>query len=108
MTISQPVDRALAEAHNIQGIFFVVTPNPAELRRIADLAEHGDLRPIIARTFPLAEAAVAYGPPPDLEPTRKDDPGGPIMITAGGCTARAGPEHLSSARLALLRARARE
>ena len=64
VTLSQPPDSALAEAHGVQGIFFVVTPNRADLERIAKLAEHGELRPIIARTFPLAEAETAYGPPP--------------------------------------------
>jgi len=54
----------VAERHGVQGIFFVVSSDPGELRRIADLADEGKLRPVIARTFPLAEAAVAYGPPP--------------------------------------------
>lgn len=48
----------------VRGIFFVVSANADELRQIADLADQGQLRPIVAQTFPLAEAAVAYGPPP--------------------------------------------
>lgn len=66
VTLAQPVDQSTAESHGIHGIFFVVASDRDELRRIADLAEHGDLRPIIALTLPLAEAAVAYGPPPAI------------------------------------------
>jgi NADPH:quinone reductase-like Zn-dependent oxidoreductase len=54
----------MAERHEIQGIFFVVASDPDELRRIADLAEQDELRPVIARTLPLADASTAYGPPP--------------------------------------------
>jgi NADPH:quinone reductase-like Zn-dependent oxidoreductase len=64
VTLAQPPDQSLAERHGVQGIFFVVTSDPDELRRIADLAEQGALRPVIARTLPLADAATAYGPPP--------------------------------------------
>ena len=64
MTLAQPLDQSLAERHGIQGIFFVVESDPDELRRITDLAERGELRPVIARTLPLADAAMAYGPPP--------------------------------------------
>jgi len=54
----------MAERHGIQGIFFVVASDPGELGRITDLAEQGKLRPVIARTLPLADAPIAYGPPP--------------------------------------------
>jgi NADPH:quinone reductase-like Zn-dependent oxidoreductase len=64
VTLAEPLDQSVAERHGVQGIFFVVSSDPGELRRIADLADEGKLRPVIARTFPLAEAAVAYGPPP--------------------------------------------
>ena len=64
MTLAQPLDQSMAERHGIQGIFFVVASDPGELRRITDLAEQGKLRPVIARTLPLADASIAYGPPP--------------------------------------------
>lgn len=64
VTLTQPFDQSLADKHGIRGIFFVVSPNADELRQIADLADQGQLRPIVSQTFPLAEAAVAYGPPP--------------------------------------------
>ena len=63
VTLSQPLDEAMAERHGIQGIFFVVASDPDELRHIANLAHQGGLRPIVARTLPLADASIAYGPP---------------------------------------------
>ena len=64
VTLAQPLDQSMAERHGIQGTFFVVASDPGELRRITDLAEQGKLRPVIARTLPLADASIAYGPPP--------------------------------------------
>ncbi len=64
VTLAQPPDQSMAERHGIQGIFFIVASDPDELRRIADLAEQSELRPVIARTLPLADASIAYGPPP--------------------------------------------
>ena len=64
VTLAQPPDPSMAERHGIQGTYFVVASDPNELRRIADLADQGELRPVIARTLPLADAARAYGPPP--------------------------------------------
>jgi NADPH:quinone reductase-like Zn-dependent oxidoreductase len=64
VTLAEPPDQSLTERHAIQGIFFIVASDRDELRRIADLAEQGELRTAIARTLPLADAAIAYGPPP--------------------------------------------
>jgi hypothetical protein len=89
VTLAQPPDQSIAERHRIQGIFFVVASDPDELRRIADLAEQGELRPVIARRLPLADASIAYGPP---LATRKDRLSGPAM------TSRAPPDR-STARI---------
>jgi NADPH:quinone reductase-like Zn-dependent oxidoreductase len=75
VTLAQPLDQSSAERRGIQGIFFVVASDPDELRHIADLAEQGELRPVIARTLPLADASVAYGPP--LAPRR---PGKTVLV----------------------------
>ena len=64
VTLAEPPDQSMTERHAIQGIFFIVASDRDELRRIADLAEQGELRTAIARTLPLADAAIAYGPPP--------------------------------------------
>jgi len=75
VTLAQPPDQSVAERHGIQGIFFIVASDPEELRHIADLAERGELRPVVARTLPLAAATTAYGPPP--APRR---PGKTVMV----------------------------
>ena len=64
VTLAQPPDQSMAERHGVKGIFFVVASDPDELRRIADLAEQGELRPVIARTLPLTDASIAYAPSP--------------------------------------------
>jgi NADPH:quinone reductase-like Zn-dependent oxidoreductase len=64
VTLAEPPDQSMTERHAIQGIFFIVASDRDELRRIADVAEQGELRTVIARTLPLADAAIAYGPPP--------------------------------------------
>jgi NADPH:quinone reductase-like Zn-dependent oxidoreductase len=75
VTLAQPPDQSMTERRGIKGIFFIVASDPDELRRIADLAEQGQLRPVIARTFPLADASIAYGPPPAPRP-----PGKTVMV----------------------------
>jgi NADPH:quinone reductase-like Zn-dependent oxidoreductase len=40
-------------------VFFIVTADAAELARLAELADSGRLRPVISRTFPLAEGRQA-------------------------------------------------
>lgn len=64
VTLSEPPDQSLATARGIEAIFFVVSSDRGDLGRVASLADEGRLRPIIARTLPLAEAAAAYSPPP--------------------------------------------
>jgi len=64
VTLSGPVDASRAEAAGIEGTFFVVAPDPGALRHLGALADRGELRPVVARTLPLAEAAAAYGPAP--------------------------------------------
>jgi NADPH:quinone reductase-like Zn-dependent oxidoreductase len=71
VSLTQPPDQSMAERHGIQGIFFIVASDPGELQRIADLAEQGELRPVIARTLQLADASTAYGPPPAPRPPGK-------------------------------------
>jgi NADPH:quinone reductase-like Zn-dependent oxidoreductase len=41
-------------------MFFVVTPDPAELTRLAELADGGRLRPVVSQTFPLQEGRRAF------------------------------------------------
>ena len=41
-------------------MFFVVRPDCEELERIAAMVDAGELRPVVARTFPLADGRAAY------------------------------------------------
>ena len=64
VTLAEPPDQSMAERHGIQGIFFIVASDPEELQLIAERAEASELRPVVARTLPLADASTAYGPTP--------------------------------------------
>ncbi len=44
----------------IQGAFFIVQANSAQLEEIARLIDAGQLRPVVAAVFPLAQARQAY------------------------------------------------
>jgi len=41
-------------------MFFVVTPDPAELAKLAELVDDGRLRPVISQAFPLRDGRRAY------------------------------------------------
>jgi NADPH:quinone reductase-like Zn-dependent oxidoreductase len=66
VTLSAPPAPELTEGRDVTAMFFVVGPDPAELRRIAELVDDGSLRPIVAQTFPLAEGRSAYEQGPQL------------------------------------------
>jgi len=44
----------------ITAVYFVVEPNRQQLAELASLADGGDLRPLVDRVFPLAEARAAF------------------------------------------------
>jgi NADPH:quinone reductase-like Zn-dependent oxidoreductase len=44
----------------VHATFFVVTPDPAELGRLAALVDEGKLRTLVSQTFPLADGREAY------------------------------------------------
>lgn len=41
-------------------MFFVVRPDQEELTKIAALVDSGELRPIVADTYPLAQGRTAF------------------------------------------------
>jgi NADPH:quinone reductase-like Zn-dependent oxidoreductase len=41
-------------------MFFVVTPDPAALARLAALVDDGQLRTIVSQTFPLRDGRLAF------------------------------------------------
>jgi NADPH:quinone reductase-like Zn-dependent oxidoreductase len=53
-----PLDRA--EEKGVEAQFFIVEPNVAQLQRLAELAEGGQLQPAIDRVYPLGEAVTAF------------------------------------------------
>ncbi|WP_223837846.1 NADP-dependent oxidoreductase [Streptomyces venezuelae] len=63
VSLASPAEAALAaqaEPLGLRAVFMAVEADHAGMREIAALAESGRLRPHIAETFPLAEAAKAH------------------------------------------------
>ena len=66
-TVQAP-DKARAEAKQLKAERYMATPNGAQLAEIAALIDAGKVKVVVARSFPLAEAAAAHrfleeGPP---------------------------------------------
>jgi NADPH:quinone reductase-like Zn-dependent oxidoreductase len=60
ITLNAPPSAERAAEYGIDASFFIVSPNPAELSEIANLVDRGELRSIVAATFPLSEGRSAY------------------------------------------------
>ncbi len=60
VTLGAPPDQAQAAEHDVRAIFFVVQPDREDLSKIADLADKHRLRPVVSRTFALADGRRAY------------------------------------------------
>jgi NADPH:quinone reductase-like Zn-dependent oxidoreductase len=60
VTLSAPPSQDRAHDFGVHAMFFVVTPDPAELTRLAELADEGRLRPVVSQTFPLREGRRAF------------------------------------------------
>jgi NADPH:quinone reductase-like Zn-dependent oxidoreductase len=60
VTLGAPPSAETAALHGVSAMFFIVGPDPAELARLAELADTKRLVPVISQTFPLAEARRAY------------------------------------------------
>ncbi|TXN30110.1 NADP-dependent oxidoreductase [Lacisediminihabitans profunda] len=60
VTFSQPVDDALTGGRDLRTYFFIVEANEPELATIASLVDSGELRPTVARVYPLSEGRAAY------------------------------------------------
>ena len=60
VTLSAPPSAEKAADSGVHAMFFVVTPNAAELARLAALIDEGKLRPIVSQTFPLADGRKAF------------------------------------------------
>ena len=60
VTLGAPPSAEKAAARGVHAMFFVVTPDAAELARLAALVDEGRLLPIVSQTFPLAEGRTAF------------------------------------------------
>ena len=60
VTLSAPPDADKAAALGLRAVFFVVTPDAAELAHLAALVDDGKLRPVLSQTFPLRDGRKAF------------------------------------------------
>jgi NADPH:quinone reductase-like Zn-dependent oxidoreductase len=60
ITLAAPPDPRAAAEHGVTATFFVVTPDGAELARLAEMADNGSLRPIVSRVVPLSDGPAAF------------------------------------------------
>jgi NADPH:quinone reductase-like Zn-dependent oxidoreductase len=60
ITLQAPPSSERASYFDVQATFFVVSPNPVELARLAALVDSGDLEVLVAATFPLSEGRAAF------------------------------------------------
>jgi Zinc-binding dehydrogenase len=60
VTLSASPSAEKAADSGVHAMFFVVTPNAAEMARLAALIDEDKLRPIVSQTFPLADGRKAF------------------------------------------------
>jgi NADPH:quinone reductase-like Zn-dependent oxidoreductase len=60
VTLSAPPSADKAAAVGVDAMFFIVTPDAAELARLAGLVDEGRLRPIVSQVFPLRDGRQAF------------------------------------------------
>ncbi len=86
VSVVHPPDPAQASAHGVQGVFFIVAADAAQLRAIAQMIDNHELRPLVAATFPLAEARAAFA-----FAAHGGQRGKTVLRVAGGQQAAPGP-----------------
>jgi NADPH:quinone reductase-like Zn-dependent oxidoreductase len=60
VTLGAPPSEERAKSFGVHAMFFIVTPGPAELARLADLADNGKLRTAVSQTVPLRDGRPAF------------------------------------------------
>jgi NADPH:quinone reductase-like Zn-dependent oxidoreductase len=60
VTLSGPPSADKATALGVHAMFFIVTPDAAELARLAGLVDDVRLRPVVSQTFPLRDGRKAF------------------------------------------------
>ncbi|MFY9865153.1 MAG: NADP-dependent oxidoreductase, partial [Trebonia sp.] len=75
VTLSAPPSADKAAALGVHAMFFVVTPDAAELAKLAGLVDEGRLRPVVSQVFPLRDGRQAF------ESATKPHPPGKTVLT---------------------------
>jgi NADPH:quinone reductase-like Zn-dependent oxidoreductase len=75
VTLSAPPSAQRAEQLGIHAMTFVVTPDAAQLSRLAELTDSGKLRPVVSQVFPLRDGREAYE-----SGTRPHPPGKTVLL----------------------------
>jgi NADPH:quinone reductase-like Zn-dependent oxidoreductase len=78
VTLSAPPDPDRARATEVRAMFFVVTPDQAQLTHLAQLTDAGRLRPVLSQAFPLARGRAAFE-----SGSRSRPPGKTVLIVDG-------------------------
>jgi NADPH:quinone reductase-like Zn-dependent oxidoreductase len=60
VTLSAPPSADKAAALGVDAVFFIVTPDAAELATLAGLVDEGRLRPVVSQVFPLRDGRQAF------------------------------------------------
>ncbi|HEX6452855.1 MAG TPA: NADP-dependent oxidoreductase [Trebonia sp.] len=60
VTLGAPPSADKAAAIGVHAMFFIVTPDAAELARLAGLVDEGRLRPVLSQTFSLRDGRKAF------------------------------------------------
>jgi NADPH:quinone reductase-like Zn-dependent oxidoreductase len=75
VTLSAPPPAQRAEQAGIHAMTFVVTPDAAQLSRLAELTDSGKLRPVVSQVFPLSKGREAFE-----SGTRPHPPGKTVLL----------------------------
>ena len=75
VTLAAPPSAEKAAALGVHAMFFIVTPDAAELARLAALVDEGRLRPVLSQTFPLRDGRQAFE-----SATQPHPPGKTVLI----------------------------
>ena len=75
VTLGAPPSADKAAALGVDAMFFIVTPDAAELAKLAGLVDEGRLRPVVSQVFPLRDGRQAF------ESATKPHPPGKTVLT---------------------------
>ena len=71
VTLGAPPSQDRAAARGAHAMFFVVTPDAAELTKLAGLVDEGRLRAVISQTFPVSDGRHAFETAREARPPGK-------------------------------------